>query len=480
MPKPLPPAAAAQAAAEAEAAAAAEAKAAADAAAAAAEAEAQAATDAKAEADAAAEAAAQAQMDAEQELADDAKAEQDADLRSLFAGLLIEDDTTVTPNITAFDAEPVITASHGMMAVIEAPAEDAAGSNAAFATGTRTSVAALGDWSGTDMLAVNAALGITDHLNVYTDIDVGTELTFEMLFPEADSDLQDHYTEATREVTLAGLNMHQGVITGNMADDFQTGSGERTHGNPAITTEEHIIPGTFAGASGNYRCIENNNNCISRGTNAGTMLAGTWTFNVDAGEMASIPDGNYNRFGWWLRIDNTGAWDVDVFHGSNMTAAAVATALTGTATYEGQAAGKVAIDPQLPGEDPMGGSFTADAMLTANFEAGDGSGMVSGMIDNIMVGDHETNWSVALGAANIADGASVISEGATTWSIDDAGSSTSGAWSGSFWGAGTDDVPGSVTGEFTATYNGEVGRMERGLRCQQVVELRYCEKGEAR
>ena len=58
------------------------------------------------------------------------------------------------------------------------------GMDAAFATGHQRRAAGcnLGGWSGTDMVARNPG-GITDHLNVYTDINIGTEMTFEMLFP---------------------------------------------------------------------------------------------------------------------------------------------------------------------------------------------------------------------------------------------------------------------------------------------------------
>ena len=28
--------------------------------------------------------------------------------------------------------------------------------------------------------------------------------------------------------------------------------------------------------------------------------------------MASVPDGDYSHFGWWLRINKTGAYEVDV------------------------------------------------------------------------------------------------------------------------------------------------------------------------
>ena len=80
-------------------------------------------------------------------------------------------------------------------------------------------------------------------------------------------------------------NDYQGQIMGNMADDFQTGSGRRD----GLRITEVFTPGMFAdGATGNYRCAEGagDNSCVSLGTNDGTMLMGDWSFNVNAGEKA--------------------------------------------------------------------------------------------------------------------------------------------------------------------------------------------------
>ena len=202
-----------------------------------------------------------------------------------------------------------------------------------------------------------------------------------------------------------------------------------------------------------------------------------------------MPDGLFNHFGWWLRIDANGGYHVNVFHGSTEGHADVLDTLTGSATYNGQAAGKVSINPQLPDRELMGGAFTGDATLTANFDAEDGiddtdeNGMLSGMIDNIMVEGEETDWTVALGGSRITTvvdaggtdvdqaqvtlttgvGADAVDNGAgkVTWSIGGVGSSRNGDWSASFWNANsTDTTPDSVTGTFTATYNSTVGKME--------------------
>ena len=528
--------------AEADAAAAAEAqmKAEADAAAAAeaqmkAEADAAAAAEAQMKAEADAAAAAEAQMKAEadrmkaeadekaaaDELAEETAKKKAADLGALYRGLLrrdiLDDPTTVAveadandPYYTALVAAPTIEAAYGKVTNIYAPeiADDenpAVGSDAAFALFKPTALDRLGDWNGADIMATNAD-GIIDHVNVYTDVNVGTEITFEMLFPTADT-LQDDarftddYNERDRIVNESGLNKHEGLISammenadGDTVDVFQTGSGTRTHGNPAHEGELISIPGTFAGATGIYRCQEAAaaNNCVSSGTDVGTMLGGgtdatgvvittnaLWTFNVDSGQKASVPDGKYAYFGWWLRAYSSGFWDADAFHGTvNMTGIEEnpTTDLTGSATYNGQAAGKVAINPQLPGRVLIGGAFTADATLTANFDADDGDpgtlderGMISGTIDNFNVGGEDLDgWSVALGGSRIVYGDGTADTplpdfmgGATTWIIDDTGSTTNGTWSGNFYDANAvDGVPDVVTGEFTASYNSQVGRME--------------------
>ena len=462
---------------------------------------------------------------------DEAKA---AKLKSLYAGLLRVDDGDTDNNEAPFEGvAAIIEAEHGKPATIKAPARraassdtvDALGSDAAFALAEATALDDLGDWAATDIAATNAA-GIVDHVQVYTDINVGDDIKFGKLFPDSDAETEndaqmrmtDMLDGSTGIINSDGLNEHQGLISammenedGEMVQVFQTGSGTKTHGNPDHMEEVIVIPGTFAGASGTFRCAETPamNDCTSSGTNLGTMVSGgssvnddgvgttdlagaDWTFNVDSGEVAMVPDGLFNHFGWWLRIDANGAYHVNVFHGSTEGIADVPDGLRGSATYNGQAAGKASINPQLPGRELMGGAFTGDATLTANFDATDGdatndeNGILSGMIDNIMLEGEMTDWTVALGAARIltvdvdddgdgtavpqgqvptteGDGVGAIDVGAgkVTWSIGDAGSSSSGDWSASFWNENsTDGTPDSVTGMFSATYNSTVGKME--------------------
>ena len=165
------------------------------------------------------------------------------------------------------------------------------------------------------MLAANPPASLTDHVVVYTDVNIGTELTFDMLFPDdssATSVASTAYNPVTRIVSAGGLNMHQGLIMGNEDNVFQTGSGTKAHGTFGLNGEVIEFAGTFAGAMGTYRCTEDDGAagagdgaCRSSGTNLGTMLSdpdetenGGWTFNPDAGENASVADSSYNYFGW--------------------------------------------------------------------------------------------------------------------------------------------------------------------------------------
>ena len=117
----------------------------------------------------------------------------------------------------------------------------------------------------------------------------------------------------------------------------------------------------------------------------------------------------------------------------------------------------------------MGGHFTATATLMADFQAGDAvttapGGQISGSIHDFMQDDLELPFAVTFPAADISievtatdadfDGANAV------WMISGDKSSSPGSWSGKFHNQGGDDVASTVTGEFAASYNVEVGRIE--------------------
>ena len=82
----------------------------------------------------------------------------------------------------------------------------------------------------------------------------------------------------------------------------------------------------------------------------------------------------------------------------------LAATLTGSATYNGHAAGKFAISDPLSGGDA--GHFTADATLTANFgtaatETANNANGISGTLSNFMANDEAVDWEVTLLRANL-------------------------------------------------------------------------------
>ena len=162
--------------------------------------------------------------------------------------------------------------------------------------------------------------------------------------------------------------------------------------------------------------------------------------------------------------------------------------LRGTATYRGHAAGKVGFYDAVLGSQNVGGHFTADATLTADFQgfADDGSteswGTMTGTLDGFMVDGVAVNdWEVKLLStrqnsrpsgfteSNIAgfpteSEQGVIYSGVTTWSIDgNTASDSEGQHSGVFLDAHEDSgLPLTTVGHFTAQY-GSIGSMTGGF-----------------
>ncbi len=270
-----------------------------------------------------------------------------------------------------------------------------------------------------------------------------------------------------------------------MADAF-THSGTQNHAIPS-TGNSFTTRGYYDGAPGEYRCVTA---CSSTndGSGAPSRLDGTWFFKPDAGAMVHQPDANYLYYGWWVSKDKDGKpTAASAFTGtvgtltSGWTGAyeslTGADALTGSATYAGNAAGKFAMTNALDGTG-NGGHFTADANLTAKF-SGTGAG-VTGTIDNFRLNDgtEDPGWSVELGLATLgSDGAfaSRIDDASTTdvneatmpvWSINGNKAAAAGTWSGTMYdempgnapsGDGS-NIPTTVTGKFYSEFS-NIGRM---------------------
>ncbi len=245
------------------------------------------------------------------------------------------------------------------------------------------------------------------------------------------------------------------------------------------------IPGTYHGVSGTYSCRPADAstcaaNVVADGftlggtaddNNAFTADGGTWTFkptNAKATVMEGA-DGMYAVYGWWLRKPTAdGAWTASAFasyYGTPETITALDTALSGSATYTGGAAGKYALSSTTGGTNEAG-HFTARATLEADFN----TEMITGTIDNFMGVGGAKDWSVALqksgfspaGQIRGADGANDSTPMKTVWTMDGTAATASGHWKGDFREVGATGVPKVVTGDFYTEF-GNSGKMVGGF-----------------
>ena len=269
------------------------------------------------------------------------------------------------------------------------------------ADGDETMLTVTGSWIGV-MVTTDE-----DRVNLYTDEGEPESVEFDDLFMS-----DDDYNAQDRIVLAPGLNAHQGLIA---ADGFQTGAGTRTHGDPDMETETVTVIGTFAGATGSFECVKTADTaCTSSGTNDGVMLSSAWVFNVDADQMARVPDMEYSHFGWWI-VETDDGYDVDAYYGSMADGMGEpSTPLTGSASFAGAAAGLAVVRSQLPNGPIDGGAFMAAVTLTADFE----DGTIMGAVDDFTIDGDDRDWSVMLdGTVAFMDADGTDFMGDTEWSI---------------------------------------------------------------
>ena len=157
------------------------------------------------------------------------------------------------------------------------------------------------------------------------------------------------------------------------------------------------------------------------------LAGGIWVFSPD--DATSLDDYEYGAF----------ADGSDPFQQGNILA------LTGSATYEGDATGVYANR-----DEGRNYFFDAAATLTANFGTNAQFGTISGMVNRVMVDGSmvDGNPSLTLNSADIGNANSGFFNGDTAmnWNEKD----FSGKWGGQFYGNGdaATDHPGSVAGTF--------------------------------
>ncbi len=344
------------------------------------------------------------------------------------------------------------------------------------------SAGSLSDWAGRNYAHTNA-IGGTNTALVYRNPAASDMKPFAegATFGDDEAAFETAYSGATRTL--------------NLSPDPDASLSIKSSGFPAagtttyttdVVTGSVVIPGTYQGASGNYRCTPAGGTaCTAAASTGGVDLGGQWYFIHDVGAMVTLADAAYLYFGWWLQKDEDGVpTSASAFTGTieNVDLPAVnPNTLVGSATYTGHAAGKFAVSDPLG--DDNAGHFTADASLKAVFGANTAGGGLSGTLDNFMANDQAVPWSVSLlrrGWDDTTNGLADepmndpvtdpdVNEGVTStiWSIDGNAAAASGRWSAQMYdeapgtvAAGGDgsDVPTSVTGTFQSDF-GAIGTM---------------------
>ncbi len=401
---------------------------------------------------------------------------------------------------------------------------------------------ALGAFTGVALVNTQDS-SVIEHMVVYTDRAAPTRREF-FNFDEdpdtpslyaANSALDGVLTGGTNN-DAPGIQLHDTAaeVTGNTfarfnganidSSIFPQKSESRTGGVQRKTFESNskadgseITPdgpanvfrqaGTFDGARGEYICNPGDNavGCVVTVNASGTYSFGStdaWYFIPNRGVTGWNEDAEYLAFGWWTSepTGSTGTYQFNAFHSGTPYADATGAsgdpaytgdgmAVTGTATYTGNAAGRYVVSNEA-------GAFTATAMLEANFGNATTVGSISGSISGFMAdGVSKPSWGVTLEEITMTDltpGDAGLGEAFDTGtdtdiSEDDYAGTTAdidgvmayGSWEGRFYGNARnprsegfgrtqDAAPLAVGGEFYA--DGDNVNIAGAFGARQVTE----------
>lgn len=190
------------------------------------------------------------------------------------------------------------------------------------------------------------------------------------------------------------------------------------------------------------------------------LTVGEWEFTPSAGATVSKPDGDYLTYGFWLdtktKDGNVTEYEtVQTFAMSSLDPSAGLSSVTGTATYEGGAAGVFVHETKKEDgtlDTATSGRFTADVSMKAYFEATTTrtAGTIEGTISNFdLDGGPDNSWNVNLSAAGIGTDAGFTGNASGM-------TGDNGSLSGRFHGTGDADdntvAPPVLIGEFNANF----------------------------
>ncbi len=315
-------------------------------------------------------------------------------------------------------------------------------------------------WSVTTLS--NAGSTHNDDLLVYSDIGGPTQVLITAL---------DSYTATFTAVP--DTNNIRATLTGNThpiaSSRFPSGGRSTTFehtidsdpdidgpdgdGNPRNDYDTTRFSGTYDGASGTFECT---GTCTvdHRGGRTYDLSAGTWTFTTSKNARVPVDDDSFMYFGWWKREQKSDeSLSFFMFSDGAHEVADITAGLTGAATYTGPVVGQYAIYQPL-GTQNASGSFTARAVLEADFGAVGSEGTLSGRVTNF---SNASDWSVALKSTAINTG--TVAGGSVSWTI--AGNTEDGGmWDAQFFSNvdGSTAYPEGVAGTFDAEF-ADVGHL---------------------
>ncbi len=321
---------------------------------------------------------------------------------------------------------------------------------------------------------------IENTMEKFNAVHLGTTDAIDSVAETGVLNLAESLTGVAALKDLVSASNFPGASDGDLTLTYDTGA-------------EKKFDGTFDGVPGEYSCTSTDD-CMATANSKGelTGLVGDWTFipaylgedgesmtGESEAEIASreddlpvpnvaVPDTDYLHFGWWTEVDKDGDVAFQTFAGGSQEITNNnLSALQGTATYKGPAAGRYAVktfNSNSTLDSIRHGEFTAAAELTASFGGDDiavnDQNSISGTVtDFASRSDDLSAWSVDLKKTNFADLTDPFTQGEVGGGVG--GSPvTSGKWNGQFFGIpaadatdavdDTDDYPLSVAGEFDA------------------------------
>ena len=305
---------------------------------------------------------------------------------------------------------------------------------------------------------------------LHSDIEAPDQKAFSSVYPFT----EDRDEDTTVDDTYAVLVADNGKIASSRFPSGPNTEREFVEYADTATGRAGQFSGTFDGASGMYRCVATGGCTVSTDAKGKfeALTAGEWEFTPVAGATVPVADADYMTYGFWLNTTMKGgavdSYDaVQTFATSSLEEAmGTLTEVTGTATYEGGAAGVYVhetFNEDRTVDTRTAGRFTADVALTAYFDAvvPFSANTIHGTISDFdLDGGPDNSWNVRVSATieENAGGDFQFADGAKASGMTgDNGSITGMFHHGTADGDVGTDAPDVLVGEFNANFvNGAV------------------------